>query len=473
MNGYLPADLPQRQPSRRSAARFHPLLYLYSSVAAIILASCSYIAREIDHSANKIYGQAANASPSNQDAAFHDTLFVADLHADALLWERDLLGRANVGHVDVPRLRIGNVSLQVFTAVTKTPPERRPFPNTDRHCINGKDLNETGFLFAVQLRPIKTWFDLEQRALFQADRLHRLEEESQADTLCSPGSPYLAIIRAAEDLQALVSARKRGAPVVGALLGLEGVHWLGEEKVTQADAAAGVQRLFDAGFRVIALTHRFDNGLAGSSEGCLGGGLTETGRTVLARAQALGMVVDLAHISSEALQESTKLASAPMIVSHTGVQFDCKLPCYSPRNLSDEDIRAVVRTGGVIGIGYWPEAVGPNGVESILRAMAHVAHVLRAPDFAREMKLKNPGYDAFDYISFGSDFDGAVETPFDASQLALLTAAMRRYHSPEDVSFSDEQIRKIAGGNVCRVFAIRLPGGSIDTARRICGELGG
>jgi microsomal dipeptidase-like Zn-dependent dipeptidase len=228
-----------------------------------------------------------------------------------------------------------------------------------------------------------------------------------------------------------------------------------------------VQRLFDAGFRQIALTHNFDNGLAGSSEGCSRSGLTPLGEAVIAKAERLGMVVDLAHLSSPALQQAARLARAPVVVSHTGAQGSCQTPCYPPRNLTDADIRAVARTGGTIGIGYWPAAVG-NGLESIVKTTAYVASVLNQPRFLAERRHLDPAYDPFDHIALGSDFDGFVSTPIDTSQLALLTAAVRQAANTGGITFTYKQVPKIAGGNVCRIFAERLPGGSARDPATIC-----
>ena len=61
---------------------------------------------------------------SDQAKRLHDSLFIADLHSDSLLWKRDLTKKSDVGHMDLPRLRQGNVALQVFSATTKSPKEQ-------------------------------------------------------------------------------------------------------------------------------------------------------------------------------------------------------------------------------------------------------------------------------------------------------------------------------------------------------------
>jgi microsomal dipeptidase-like Zn-dependent dipeptidase len=431
----------------------------------MLVAGCSVIVDTIDRLGNPVDRTMVDKSASPADVGFHHGLFVADLHADTLLWDRDILLRSNFGHVDLPRLRDGNVSLQVFTVVTKTPLPRTVSADAVTHCFSGSDFNWTSVLNALELRPLNTWFNLEARAIYQADLLKRFEMRSQTEG--SGGTARLRILRTVGDLNELTMAWRQHKSEVGAVLGLEGVHWLGDV-TTPAEAAAGVQRLFDAGFRQIALTHGFDNGLAGSSEGCAGPGLTPVGKAVIRKAEQLGMVVDLAHLSSPALQQAVTVATAPVVVSHTGAQGACNPPCYAPRNLTDADIQAIARTGGIIGIGYWPAAVGSEGLNSVVKVIAYVASVLRRPDFVAQRRLRDPAYDPFNHIALGSDFDGFVKAPIDASQLAWLTAALRQYSNTDGINFTPARVQKIAGGNVCRVFAERLPGGSSNAAASIC-----
>ncbi len=422
----------------------------------MMLTGCNVLVDTVDRLVNRVDPALVGVSASPPDTTFHQRLFVADLHADTLGWDRDILLRSDFGHVDLPRLRDGNVSLQVFTVFTKTPPPLPVSAGAITHCYSRYGPNLTTLLNAFELRPLDTWFNLEARALYQADLLNRFEMRSQ-----TAGGMRLRIVRTAGDLNRLTMAWRLRKREIGAVLGVEGAHWLGDV-ASVPEAEAGVQRLFDAGFRQIALTHNFDNGLAGSSEGCSRPGLTRLGEAVIAKAERLGMVVDLAHLSSPALQRAASLATGPVVVSHTGAQGACKTPCYPPRNLTDADIQAVARTGGIIGIGYWPAAVG-NGLESIGKATAYVASVLSQPNFVAQRRHSDAAYDPFDHIALGSDFDGFVTTPIDTSQLALMTAALR-----QALNVGDQQVQKIVGGNVCRVFAQRLPGGSAGAPASMC-----
>lgn len=339
--------------------------------------------------------------------ALHRKLFIADLHADPLLWNRDLNERASVGHIDVPRLIEGNVGLQVFGVVTKTPRKM----NVDR---NDDSTDSISLLFAAQRRPPNTWVSLKARALHQASELRRLSEAS---------SRRLSLVRTRGELDAFVKARADKPATVGALLSLEGLHAL------EGDAAA-VDRLFDAGFRMLGLAHFFDNDFSGSAHGVKKAGLSETGRALVARMESLGITIDLAHASSAAFDDVLALAKKPVVVSHTGV----KGTCDNNRNLTDAQLRRLAKNGGVAGIGYWKTATCGTDAKAIAKAIRHAVKVA-----------------GVDHVGLGSDFDGAVATPFDAAGLVELTDALL-------ASGLDEQaIGKVMGGNVLRVLRANLP----------------
>jgi microsomal dipeptidase-like Zn-dependent dipeptidase len=319
------------------------------------------------------------------------------------------------------------------------------------HCIYATSRNLAALLTVLESRPPRAWFDLRARAFDQAGKLLDAERRSR-----EPGyqGPELMVVRTAADLARLLARRAAGEKVVGGVLGVEGAHWVGQGNADEATTRGQVQELFNLGVRVFAPTHRFDNALGGASEGCSGRGLTQQGRWALLEAERLGMVIDLAHASSATLREAVALLAQPVVVSHTGVQEGCEGVCYRLRNVSDDEIRLVAAKGGLIGAGYWPEAVGPNGMQDILRVMRQVARALQQPAF----KAAHPGLDPHAHLALGSDFDGAVETPIDVAGLPALTWAMARG------GMTDAQLRQAVGGNACRLLATRLPGGSAATA---------
>ena len=147
-------------------------------------------------------------------AALHASLFVADLHADSLMWARDFLQRGNRGHVDLPRLVEGNVALQVLTTVTRSPHGL----NYESNAADARD--DITLLALVQRWPPRTWNSLAERALYQAERLDGFVARSQG---------RLRVIRNRADLESLIAQRGAGAETVGVVLGTEGSHALDGE----------------------------------------------------------------------------------------------------------------------------------------------------------------------------------------------------------------------------------------------------
>jgi microsomal dipeptidase-like Zn-dependent dipeptidase len=346
-------------------------------------------------------------TPTQRGASLHSELFIADLHADPLLWNRDLNERGTQGQVDVPRLLEGNVGLQVFSVVTKTPKHM----NTER---NDDTTDDVQLLAMAQHWPPSTWFSLKARALYLAKKLQRTTDGSDGK---------LVFIRTRADLEAFLAARQKDKGHVGALLSLEGMHAL-EGRLEAVD------ELYDAGFRMLGFAHFFDNEVSGSLHGMKKGGLTELGRAAVKRMEEKGITLDLAHASHKTVDEVLAMATRPLVVSHTGV----KGTCDNNRNLSDDQLRAVARNGGVVGIGYWDTATCGTDAKSIARAIRYAV-----------------GVAGIDHVGLGSDFDGAVGTPFDAAGLVELTDALIAE------GFSDAEIRKIAGENALRVLKANLP----------------
>ncbi len=344
---------------------------------------------------------------SERASELHRRLLIADLHADSLLWSRDLLERGSRGHVDVPRLIEGNVALQAFTIVSKTP-RGQNIENNDASTDN------ITLLAVAQRWPSATWSSLKARALYQSEKLHDLAARSGGK---------LSIIKSAEDLSDYLESRRRDPSITAGFLGIEGAQ------VLEGDPG-NVQVLFDAGFRMMAPTHFFDNDMGGSAHGVEKGGLTDKGREMIRRMESLGMIVDVAHASAKTIDDVLSVATRPVVVSHTGV----KGTCDNTRNLSDEHIRGIASTGGVIGVGYWDTATCGTDARAIARAMRHVANLVGAR-----------------HIGLGSDYDGAVTAPFDTSQLVRITEALLQE------GFTDQEIEMIMGGNVLRLLKEYLP----------------
>ncbi|MBY6219208.1 dipeptidase [Qipengyuania aquimaris] len=373
------------------------VVLVIGGLLAFFIFAPGYVERDL----NRIDGEPL-IEVSQEARDLHETLQIVDLHSDTLLWKRDMLDRADRGHVDLPRLREGNVALQVFSSVTKSPRDQNYDSNT------GETDNITPLVIG-QLQPLRTWSSLLERSLWHAEKLDRALEEER-DTLFQ--------IHGQEDVERLLRSRDAGRDSVGAMLSIEGLHNL------EGDPA-NLEKLHAAGFRMAGLTHFFDNDLAGSMHGVDKGGLTDMGRAVVRRMEELGMIVDIAHCSPACVADILAMARRPVVSSHGGVQATCEVN----RNLTDEQIRGVARTGGIIGVGYWPGAVCDTSPRSVAKAMRHIRDLV-----------------GIEHVALGSDFDGSVTTRFDTSELTQVTQALL------DGGFTEEEIRAAMGGNALRVL---------------------
>jgi microsomal dipeptidase-like Zn-dependent dipeptidase len=351
--------------------------------------------------------QRGPSRPSARAVELHRTLDVVDLHADSLLWGRDLLRRSNYGHLDVPRLIDGRVALVGLAAATRIPWA----PNLERNVDRG-DLVR---LIALSRRWPKAARDgMTARAVHLADRLRSM-------VATSAGS--LTLIERRADLEAYLATRARDPRRTAAFLAIEGAHAL-EGDLDRLEVLARV------GYRMLAPSHLLDTPFAGSAHGVVKGGLTPLGRELLSRAEAAGMAFDVAHASSATIDDVLSLASRPVVASHTGV----RAAVAGIRNLPDDQVRGIAATGGLVGIGFWPVACGGDDVRSIARS------VTAAIDLG-----------GIEHVGLGSDFDGAVSAPIDASGMPLLTDTLLAE------GLSDDDVRAVMGGNALRVLRATLP----------------
>ena len=344
---------------------------------------------------------------SDEARKLHDSLFVVDLHSESLLWKRDLTKKSDIGHMDVPRLKAGNVALQVFSATTKTPSDMNYSSNTP-----GSD--DITLLAIASMWPPRTWSSLYERAVYQLDKLYRVAARSD-----------LVVIRNRQDLEGLVASRSKGEPALGGMYLIEGAHPL-EGDIENLD------QLFEHGLRVVGLTHFFDNELGGSLHGTSGEGLTEFGRSVVRRANELNLIIDIAHASPAMVEDVLALSTAPVMLSHGGL----KGVCDTERNLPDALMKEFASKGGLVGIGYWDAAVCDPSPEGIVTSIRYAIDLL-----------------GLEHVALGSDYDGTIEAPFDTSELAVLTEVMLQS------GFSKDEIRKVMGENAKRFLLENLPAG--------------
>nr|HEX4313146.1 membrane dipeptidase [Kofleriaceae bacterium] len=321
--------------------------------------------------------------------AFHREICVMDLHADTAKLmdklgydvharhERPLPRFMNAfGHVDVPRLRDGGVAGQFFSFWT--------VPRPERGCEHG----------------VHT----------QLDAIDRAIERVPAD---------LAWTRTGADVRA---AKARGA--IAALGGIEG----GQALESKLEAIEPFSR---RGVRYLGLLHFSSNAIGRPAKGRGADpaqGLTAFGRDVVRECERCGVIVDLAHVNRRGFFDALEVSTLPTMVSHTGV-----LGVHEHwRNIDDEQIRAVARGGGCVGVIFAKRFLGSASIESVVDHLLHIVQV------AGE-----------DVPALGSDFDGAVVPPDGLEDVALLpnltVALSRRGVTPR-------VLEKILGGNVCRVL---------------------
>ena len=283
-------------------------------------------------------------------------------------------------------------------------------------------------VMAVYTPPGKRDLEALQHALDYLDAFRRLLE---APANRGPDPPPFRAVLTAADLREACAPGGHGL-----LLFLEGASPL-------RGSLGNLRTFHRLGVRGITLTHNHDNE---AGRGCLaegeGRGLTPFGRELVGGMERLGMVVDLAHANESLFWETLAAATRPVIDSHTGLRrfWD------HPRNLSDDQARAVAAGGGVVCIDFVPDHLraraGRPGPAALADVVASVAHAVSVA--------------GIDHVGLGSDWDGFGETVAgleEALHLPRLTAALLAE------GFSGEQVAAVLGGNLLRVLGRLLPAG--------------
>ena len=362
----------------------------------------AFLVPGIDAEMNKVIPHAPYPVSAEAEA-LHQTLDIADLHADTLLWRRNPEKRYERGQVDFPRLEEGGVDFQIFSVVTKSPRGL----NFDENSADAPD--DIARLAKAQLWPLRTWDSIYERAVFQAQRLHKLSSKDKNN---------LVIAKSKSDLN-------QSEDILVALLLTEGAHPL-EGKIEN------IARLYTEGYRAMGLQHFFDNELGGSMHGQSQAGLTEFGKEAVREMENQGIIIDMAHSSIASVRDTLAITERPVFISHGGTISHC--PKTANRNLPDDILKEIASRGGIIGIGYFEGVICDITPKGVAAAIIHAVDLL--------------GQDA---IALGSDFDGTVETAFDASELAALTNELLAQGMSEPI------LRKVMGQNARRFFKSNLP----------------
>ena len=365
---------------------------------------------------------------ASRAAKLQASAIVLDTHADTpqrLFFDKlDLGHRDSGGHIDIPRMREGGLNA-VFMSIWT--PSR----------INGPKGVE--------------------RALELIDSVREQVRRHPQD---------LALASTTEEVR-----RAHAQGKIAFLMGMEGGHML--------DNDLGLLRIYAAlGVRYLTLTHGSNTDWADSStDDPKHKGLTPFGKDVVRELNRLGVLVDISHVSDKTFYDVLETSRAPVIASHSS----CRALCDHPRNMTDDMIRALAKKGGVIQINYHIGFLSQELLEARRKIKKELDEkekaleklygddqgrvILENERIAREYvaagKLPHVSWEKVvehichvvklvgpDHVGLGSDFDGAwmPEGLEDCSKLPRLTEALLRK------GYSEEDVRKILGGNTLRVM---------------------
>jgi membrane dipeptidase len=309
--------------------------------------------------------------------------------------------RGGDGHLDVPGAREGGFAGGMFAVFPCSPFRGAPDP------------------FSVDYaRPVAQPAALAD-ALAMVDRLGAIESESDG---------ALRVVRDGASLDGCLSDGS-----LAAVLHLEGAEAIGE-------GLDELEALHRAGLRSLGLTwsrpNAFGHGTPFEFPGSPdhGPGLTDAGRALVGACNELGVVVDVTHLNERGFWDIAELSEAPLVASHSNAHALCP----SPRNLTDDQLRAVGESGGVVGINFCVAFVREDGADDpdtpLSAVAAHAAHVAEVA-----------GLEA---VALGSDFDGATmpDELDGAEKLPALFDALRAF------GFDEPELERIALGNWRRVL---------------------
>jgi membrane dipeptidase len=189
---------------------------------------------------------------------------------------------------------------------------------------------------------------------------------------------------------------------------------------------------YQLGVRSVVLTWNNRNEIAdGAGENGTGSGLTAFGKSVVREMNALGMLIDLSHISDAGFWDVIGLSKDPIIVSHS----NARCLCNHNRNLTDEQIKAVAKCGGVIGINLYPPFLRESGKPILTDILRHIEYI--------------SGIAGCNHIGIGADFDGIEETP---EGIGGVQDMEKVFNELMKLNYPEAWIRKLAGENFLRVI---------------------
>ena len=233
-------------------------------------------------------------------------------------------------------------------------------------------------------------------------------------------SGYIALARNRAEIEANKRADKKSL-----MIGIE-------NGLALEDDLKNVEHFAKRGIVYITLCHNGDNQICDSARksACTHGGVSPFGEQVIHEMNRLGLMVDLSHAGERSFYDALEISSKPIVCSHS----NAKALCDVPRNLTDEQMKALAAKGGVCQITLYNGFLRTDGKACIDDAMAHLYHAIDVM--------------GIDHVGLGTDFDGDGGVPglADASELINFTKALLRRR------FSEEDMAKIWGGNWLRVM---------------------
>ena len=195
---------------------------------------------------------------------------------------------------------------------------------------------------------------------------------------------------------------------------------------------ANVKHFAQRGVVYITLCHNGDNDICDSAKGCdTNNGVSKFGEKVIREMNRNGMMVDLSHANERSFFDALEISKMPIVCSHSS----CRALCDVPRNLTDEQLRALAQKGGVAHITLYPGFLRTDGEATIRDAIEHLNHAVRVM--------------GIDHVGLGTDFDGdgGVRGLASSSEMLNFTLALLKN------KYSERDIQKIWGGNWLRVMA--------------------
>ena len=239
------------------------------------------------------------------------------------------------------------------------------------------------------------------------------------ETIVRENSRYLGLARSPEQLYKL---KRQGRKAI--VLGIENGLALGGD-------LSNVAHFAQRGITYITLCHNGDNDICDSARGNgTHGGVSDFGAKVIAEMNRLGIMVDLSHGGEKSFYDALDISRMPIVCSHS----NCKELCDVPRNLTDDQLRALARKGGVAHTTLYKGFLRKEGQASILDAVAHLEHAIKIM--------------GIEHVGIGTDFDGDGGVPgmADASEAIAFTLQLLRHR------YNEEDIARIWGKNWLRVM---------------------